>query len=323
MALDNGNNTITVLVDPTKQTSTNELLTEEERKTLYMIQNFNGSPGLRQWGYHDTAPNETLEENTKCNTLEGALDGGIFPPHIQKNSSFRMYRPAFCRPVEFIYEDEIRTKRGYSGYNFRIAHDFLATPEENPDNACYCHKGVCPKKGLAWLTPCYYSIPITISQPHFYNADPSLIEQIDGIKPEKEIHDSIVTVFPELGVPLEAHLRVQINLAMPRTKFNSKTKPFNDLTIPLFWLELAVDDIPLIVNVCLTLFYYVLPVFFTVLIWLCGIFGLSMIAISALFTFFMPQSGTPFEDPYGSIDYSPIRIIKMPQYFQPEIRISK
>lgn len=318
MALDNGNNSVTILVDPSKNISQNEVLPEDERKTLYTIQTFNGSPGLKQWGYK--AGEDT---NTRCNTLEGSLEGGIFPPHLTKNSSFRLYRRAFCRAVKFDYDEEVQSKRGFHGYSFRMAQDFLATPEENEDNACYCHNGVCPKRGLGWLTPCYYSIPISISQPHFYNADPSLTEKIDGLKPEKAKHDSVAIIHPELGVPLEAHLRIQINLNVPKTQFNAKTKPFDNTVIPLFWLELAVDDIPFIVSFCLTCFYYIFPILFPLVMWLCGILGISMIGLSALYIFFGPPSVAPFEDPYGTIDYSPIRIIKMPQYFKPEIRISK
>lgn len=322
MALDNGNNTVTILVDPSKEYSKNELLTEDMRKTLYNIQTFNGSPGLKQWGYRDVEVNETAEENCKCNTLEGSLEGGIFPPHLQKNSSFRMYRRAFCRPVEFEYEDEIVSKSGFNGYTYRLADNFLATPEENPDNSCYCHNDVCPKKGLGWLTPCYYKIPIAISQPHFYNGDPSLHYNIEGLNPDNEKHDSMAIVQPDFGMPLEARLRIQINLVMPKTKFNPKTKPFNDMTLPLFWLELSVEDIPFVVKFCMTMFLYVLPIVFPVLMWLCGIFGISMLSLSALFIFYMPDRPIEFEDPYGSIDYSPIRIMKIPQYFKSDIRIS-
>lgn len=322
MSLDNAENTVTILVNPEVGISKNEILTKEERSTIYSIQRFNGSPGLRHWGYRDT-DNETFAENTRCNTIEGALEGGIFPPNVKANSTFRMYRRAFCRPVEFRYEEEITTKAGYRGFNFRVANNFLGTPEENPDNGCYCYNGKCPVSGMGLLTPCYYTIPVSISQPHFYNADPSLIAQTTGLKPDKEKHDSVVTIHPDMGVPLNASLRIQINLHMPETKFNSRTRPFNKMSVPLFWLELAVEDVPTLVNICIKMFFHILPVVFMVLTWVFGLLGVAMIGTSALVILYLPQPTAPFEDPYGSIDYSPIRIIKMPQYFLPDIKISK
>lgn len=39
-------------------------------------------------------------------------------------------------------------------------------------------------------------IPAAVSQPHFYNGDPSLLEEVDGLKPEKEKHQTILAINP-------------------------------------------------------------------------------------------------------------------------------
>lgn len=321
MALDNGNNTVTIMVDPTVKPSKNSLLTNEEKKSLYHIQRFNGSPGLYHWGFRETNPNETNTDNSRCNTIEGAYEGGIFPPNLKANTSFRMYRRAFCRPVLLNYDSDIETKDGYHGFKYRIDPNFLGTPTENPENACYCYRGNCPMKGLGHLTPCYYKIPILISQPHFYNADPSLHNIVEGLNPEEEKHDSIFVVHPEMGVPLSGALRVQINLGMPMTRFNYKTRPFNNMTLPLLWLELSLEDPPKLIHVVIKLLYHYLPVVQTVLIYLFGILGISMVGTAALLVFFFPQIS--FQDPFVNIEYSPIRIVPMTAHFKPNLRISK
>lgn len=57
---------------------------------------------------------------------------------------------------------------------------------------CFCSDGECPLKGTMDLYPCLGS-PIIASMPHFYNADPSLIEAIEsGMHPDKESHQIFI-----------------------------------------------------------------------------------------------------------------------------------
>lgn len=149
MALDNGNNTVTIMVDPSKKMSENKILSKAERRSLYHIQRFNGSPGLHHWGFKDENINETHAENCRCNLVEGSYEGGIFPPNIKPNTSFRIYRRAFCRPVQLNFNKEVETKEGYRAFSYVVDKDFLGTPNENPDNSCYCMKGKCPVRGMS------------------------------------------------------------------------------------------------------------------------------------------------------------------------------
>jgi scavenger receptor class B, member 1 len=97
---------------------------------------------------------------------------------------------------------------------------------------CYCNKDeICLKKGLGNISPCYYSrydfkfkslfshvflnlfldIPVAASFPHFYNSDPSLINEVEGLKPIKEKHESIIIIQP-----------VKINLLFKSFKIHLK-----------------------------------------------------------------------------------------------------
>lgn len=284
---------------------------------IYTVEKYNGSPGLHHWGYVDTEDNSTVESNTVCNTVRGTYESGLYPPNVNKpNSNFRMYRRAFCRPVKFAYDGNATTGH-FEGYQYRVSNDFLATPEENPDNSCYCVDGDCPLKGMAHLSPCYYGIPVTISQPHFYNSDPRLHEHVTGLNPEREKHDSTLILHKEMGVPLKANLKIQINLAVPETKYNTKTKPFNGIVIPLFWLELNIEDVPFTVKLCVVAFYEILPIVQQILIYVCCLAGLAMVSGSALALLFTFRTSS-------NTSYSPVPIIPMAtQYFKPEISIRK
>ena len=48
------------------------------------------------------------------------------------------------------------------------------------------------------------------SQPHFYNADPSLEQAIDGLKSDIEKHDTYLDIEPLTGITLSAHKRGQV-----------------------------------------------------------------------------------------------------------------
>lgn len=322
MALDNASNTVLMNMNAGPQTSINPMLTEEERTMDYSIQRWNGSPGLSQWGYVEPEmANETLDSNSICNLVEGTFEGGVYPESVNKvNGSFRLYRRAFCRPVKFNYEKETIFS-GFPGNQFRVDSKFLGTPEENPDNSCYCVKGVCPPSGLAFISPCYYDIPVTISQPHFYNADPKLQEEIVGMKPNKTKHDSFLILHKEMGVVMKADLKIQINLLINETKYNSKTKPFNGHTLPLFFLEMEIEEVPATIHLLMVLVFEVAPVAEQVLIYALAIIGVLMVSGSALALLLEPTR----TNGGSGANYSPIPIIPMvaSQYFKPEIRICK
>lgn len=45
------------------------------------------------------------------------------------------------------------------------------------------------------IAPCA-DIPTSVSLPHFYNSDPSLVNEVEGIKPIKEKHESLIVMQP-------------------------------------------------------------------------------------------------------------------------------
>lgn len=47
--------------------------------------------------------------------------------------------------------------------------------------------------------------PAFASFPHFYLGDPSLLENIEGLKPDPEKHNSYIDIHPTLGMPLGAN----------------------------------------------------------------------------------------------------------------------
>lgn len=56
--------------------------------------------------------------------------------------------------------------------------------------------GKCLPEGLVDVTDCYYGFPIALSYPHFLDADPSLLEKVSGLTPNRSLHESFFVLNP-------------------------------------------------------------------------------------------------------------------------------
>ncbi|KAB0791760.1 hypothetical protein PPYR_03560 [Photinus pyralis] len=216
----------------------------------YSVKDFNGSPRLEQWGDGS---------NSTCGLIRGAYVDPVFPRNLPKDATLTLYRHGFCRPIPIHYNHTDTDKYGYKTYTYALSDHFLAPLSENPNNHCYCKKARCDLKGIGDISPCYYGVPIAISQPHFLNADPKLLEDVGGLSPDPRKHNFYTVIHPESGLALEVKFRIQLNLNVPDTDFNYKTRPFNNLVVPLVWLELSVDGPPALIKITIDLLFVVLP----------------------------------------------------------------
>lgn len=282
---------------------------KNENGRYLSIDKFNGSPGLAQWGYIETEGNETQEGNSICNTIQGATEGIAYPSNIDKRAIFRIFRKSFCRALPIMYRKEVTSENGIPGYLYTLTDDFADPPDQNPDNECYCRKKTCLKKGLIDLTPCYYNIPVAVSLPHLLDADPSLLEDVEGLKPDRKKHESFVILQQIIGMPIYAHSRMQINLIMHPTRYNPKIAVFNGLTIPLFWYDMYFSPMPYHLLIVLKLLY-ILPVAQTVLMYLLGIIGVITIVLSLTCTLqmFYKEQQKQEQETIRNIDNSDLRI---------------
>ncbi|KAF7987420.1 hypothetical protein HCN44_003182 [Aphidius gifuensis] len=273
---DEGENVVNININ------SNDDMANEEGRYL-SIQNYNGSPGLPNWGYVKPETNKTNSGNTFCNQIKGATEGSLFPTHMDKNAVFRVFRKAFCRTLPIVFKKEV-VSSGLKGYEYSLSDNFLDTPDNNPDNECYCRKmSKCLKKGLSDLTPCYYNIPAAISLPHFLYADQSLVDGVEGLHPDPEKHLSSIIIQPDVGAPIDVHSKLQTNLVMDETVYNPKIKVFNNLVIPLFWTDLTIPPETNEILFLMKLLLNIAPIAQTSFIYL--------LIISGILTFFLSLFG--------------------------------
>ena len=85
---------------------------------------------------------------------------------------------------------------GLEATKFMFEENALDNGEVDERNKCYCRDGKCMRRGLIDVTSCYYGFPIALSYPHFMDADPSLLEEVDGSQPNRSQHESYFLINP-------------------------------------------------------------------------------------------------------------------------------
>lgn len=135
--------------------------------------------------------NSEVEEDAwdgdECNQFMGT-DGLIFPPFGVKEDPILAHEKLVCRGFAIPFERKTRF-RGIPVNKFSYDLGDVANTESE---RCYCRsEDECPLKGTLDMFPCI-AVPITLSMPHFYNADPSLLDAVDGLSPDKKKHEIFI-----------------------------------------------------------------------------------------------------------------------------------
>ncbi|XP_050447396.1 scavenger receptor class B member 1 [Cataglyphis hispanica] len=200
-----------------------------DMKQFGLINRLNGLDHLPYW---PTAP---------CNSIT-ASEGSFFPPRDQTGADIiHVWDKDLCRTLPLQYRGPVE-KTG-------IKADLYTPPDEvfgkSTENECFCSDSItsCPAQGLQNISPCQYSAPVYLSFPHFYKADPKLLNAIDGLNPTKKLHESYFKIQPKLGVPIEAKVRLQLNLKVEQQRNIATVANFSDIVFPIMWLEEGIEEL--------------------------------------------------------------------------------
>lgn len=177
-----------------------------------------------------------------CNSVTGSA-GEMFPPN-QKRDHVIIYSSDLCMSVKLHYKENV-TNDGIKGYRFWGSNTTFANGSVVPGNECYCVKDTCAPTGLLNAESCRMGAPAFISFPHFFNADPYLLNMVNGLKPEEEKHAFYMDIIPELGTPMNVAARVQINIRIQPYEGTGKfhfhridiLKDLPNAYLPMLWFE--------------------------------------------------------------------------------------
>jgi len=204
------------------------------------VEEFDSSPTMNWW-----------QPGSTCDKL-GGQDGATLPPGIMKTDAMDMFISLMCRRINLEYEKDVE-HLGLNSYRFIPPANAMGSHEDedekarNTANSCYCLKDQgfsCFKSGVLNMEPCKRSpdlpkgAPIALSFPHFYQADPSFLEAVSGLSPNKEKHQFYVDVAPDFGFPLAIRPRFQLNAIIKRdTDIEMMSNFAEELILPFLWAQ--------------------------------------------------------------------------------------
>ncbi|XP_012270757.1 lysosome membrane protein 2-like [Orussus abietinus] len=208
--------------------------------SLGLVQRLNGDERLHVW------------DDEQCDTIFGT-DGTMFPPHLIRdpNATLHVFCRDMCRTIPLHYEGRTMVQ-GIPTLRYKPPTDLFNASRSK--DFCYCSKvsegaifsdRSCPKAGIFNVSSCHFGTPVLTSFPHFYLGDKSLLEQIEGLNPQQELHETYVDLHPLLAVPIGGWSRLQLNLEARKAvgvPFMGKLK--DGEVLPLFWVEVGIDNIP-------------------------------------------------------------------------------
>lgn len=176
----------------------------------------------------------------KCNQVKGT-DGFIYKPNVQKTDVLHVFNRDLCRSIPLVFEKDIVDKNGIPGYRFVPQSNVFGTPQENPDNACYCNDPPCNvPSGVFNVSTCQFGSPIMLSWPHFFQADPKLLRDVEGLRPIKDKHQFHIELQPKLGNGLSGKIRTQVNIQMSKFDGIKAAEGMRDILLPVMWMS---DDL--------------------------------------------------------------------------------
>lgn len=179
----------------------------------------------------------------ECNMINGTIGTG-FHPVITKNDMLYIFSSDLCRSLYTVYEEDV-TVKGISGYRFVPPSSVFANLTVNPDNAGFCvPAGNCLGSGLLNVSVCKEGAPIIMSSPHFYQADEKFAQDVFGMTPNKEEHQTAIDINPLTGVVLQTAKRLQINVYVEQIPTFSQTGNVRTLVFPVAYLNesATIDD---------------------------------------------------------------------------------
>ncbi|KAM7439967.1 the CD36 [Porites harrisoni] len=149
-----------------------------------------------------------------ANMINGS-DGTQFAPRVSKDAVLYAYSPEICRSVYFTYESTVKVK-GIKLYRFIAPKELYLSGDVYEANKGFCvPSNRCLPTGLLNISRCQpQNPPVIISPPHFYQGDKSLVEAVNGLDPQKSLHETFVDVEPITGTVMRAAKRIQINVAL-------------------------------------------------------------------------------------------------------------
>uniref|UniRef100_A0A3B4AWG5 Scavenger receptor class B member 1 n=1 Tax=Periophthalmus magnuspinnatus TaxID=409849 RepID=A0A3B4AWG5_9GOBI len=191
---------------------------QDDIKNVHRVDSWNGMTELNYW------------RTPQCNMINGTA-GQMWPPFMTKETTLPFYSPDACRSMELVYQRPGHMK-GIPYYRYVAPPTLFANGADYEPNKGFCP---CRQSGLLNVSSCRHNSPMFISHPHFFNADPVLLDFVQGLAPTEEEHGLFIDIHPDTGVPLNVSIRLQLNLYMKTVPGITETGKISEVVMPILW----------------------------------------------------------------------------------------
>lgn len=169
----------------------------------------------------------------ECRKLKGS-PGEFYPPGRDLKEIVYLFTPEMCRSLPYEYHEN-KAVHGIQGTKYILGTRAIDNGTLHPENKCYFQRDF--PSGVWNNTDCSFGQPMYVSYPHFYLADPSYTEAVDGLSPQKELHESSMTLDNKLSITLETTARMQMNVLLEEYGYIGLFKKVPKILMPLFFVE--------------------------------------------------------------------------------------
>jgi len=197
-----------------------------------------------------------------CDGLYGSA--GEFFPQDRDKTSISYFTPDLCRPIFFNFKEKTEVS-GIHGYKYWLDSMFIGNSTTNATNTCYNSQPDLVIRypyqyenftllnetvnmplidGLLNVSACKFDSAAYVSFPHYYLADPILLEQFDersDLNPNEDEHSSYLSIMPKQGIPLEVAIRMQINILYRPLKYVTMLQNVTPTFYPAVWFEVTTE----------------------------------------------------------------------------------
>lgn len=171
----------------------------------------------------------------ECKKLKGS-PGEYYPPQRSKSEPVYLFTPEMCRSMPYEYEKDVNI-HGIIGNRYSLGNRAIDNGTLFPENKCYLWKDQPLASGVMNISICNFDQPIFISYPHFYMADPIYQNSIDGLSPQKDLHQSYMSLETFTSVTLEVAARLQTNVLLRPYGSISLFRDVPKILMPMFYVE--------------------------------------------------------------------------------------
>ncbi|XP_060751776.1 scavenger receptor class B member 1 [Tachysurus vachellii] len=191
---------------------------KDDINVVHKVDSWNGLKKVNYW------------KSEQCNMINGTA-GQLWPPFMTTESTLSFYSPDACRSMELVYERP-GTSQGIPVYHYVAPKTLFANGSDYPPNEGFCP---CRQSGLLDVRSCRHNSPVFISHPHFYNADPFLLQTVNGLSPNENEHGLFIDIHPETGIPMNVSIKLQLNLLIKKVQGITQTGNIAEVVMPLIW----------------------------------------------------------------------------------------